>query len=240
MPLAPDPSTVPVSLNGQIPGSWDPLVLPIDKPRGLTSFDVIRRLRRVSPIRKIGHAGTLDPLATGLLICLCGKATRLMNTYLEQPKTYTGTMRLGESTASYDSETEVVIRRDASHVLLEDLEKVRKTFIGEIRQTTPPYSAVKVGGERLYRKARRGEKVMLPERIVQIYRLDITEVTGQDVRFEVECSKGTYIRSLAHEMGEALSVGAHLIALRRTAIGSMNVDSAWKLDDFLAASQGKP
>ena len=237
MALAPDPSTVPVCSRGSYPVSWDPLVLPIDKPGGITSFDVIRKLRRISPIRKIGHAGTLDPMATGLLICLSGKATKLMNHFMEQRKIYTGTIRLGESTPSYDAETEVDVKRDASLVKDSDIESLLPIFTGDITQTTPSYSAVKVEGERLYKKARRGERVTLPTRDVTVYGFEITDRDGSDISFEIECSKGTYIRSIAHEFGEELQVGGHLVELRRTRIGSVCVEDAWNVEDLVSARE---
>ena len=235
MAIAPDPDSVPISTNGSPIQSWDPLVMLIDKPKGLTSFDVIRRLRRVSPIRKIGHAGTLDPMATGLLICLSGRATKLMNHFMGQTKVYTGTIRLGETTASYDAETEVDVRVDASHLSDNDLSEASLEFVGDITQFTPPYSAVKVKGERLYKKARRGEVVPTPPRQVSIHRFELNKKADNDVEFEVECSSGTYIRSLAHEFGARLGVGAHLVALRRTQSGSFSADDAWQLDDLLKA-----
>lgn len=214
----------------ELPGSWDNVVLPVDKPAGWTSFDIIRRLRKLTRLRRIGHAGTLDPMATGLLICLLGKATRQMTKWLEAPKTYTGAMRLGETTASYDADTEVLETRDWRHITSEDLERAKSQFIGEIVQLPPMYSAVKVGGERLYKKARRGESIERPPRHVSVYSFDITDVRGQDVSFVIRCSKGTYIRSLAHDFGQRLGVGAHLVALRRTAIGDLDVRDAWTID----------
>ena len=233
MALAPDPKQVPVSVNKTEIESWDPLVLLIDKPKGLTSFDVIRRLRRISPIRKIGHAGTLDPMATGLLICLSGKATRLMTHFMGQTKVYTGVIRLGETTPSFDAETEVDSRTDASHISQEMMEDAKTSFVGDITQYTPVYSAVKVEGERLYKKARRGEKVQTPPRQVSISRFDLGVKSGSDVPFEVECSSGTYIRSLAHEFGQLLGVGGHLVELRRTRSGEFDAGSAWDLDVLL-------
>lgn len=216
-----------------LPDCFEQAVLPVDKPAGWTSFDVIRKLRRVLGVRKMGHAGTLDPMATGLLIILVGRATKLMERFMQLPKAYDGTMRLGETTPSYDAESEVAERCDTSHLADADLERARKLFLGTIRQQAPAYSAVKVGGERLYKKARRGEDVAPPIRIVDI---DLFKLTGRDdadVSFVVDCSKGTYIRSLAHDFGRELGVGAHLIALRRTAIGPYSVEDAWTIDQLI-------
>src|SRR5690606_4501607 len=135
-------------------------------------------------------------------------------------------------TASYDAEAPVTQTVDASHITADELDRARRQFIGTIRQTTPPYSAVKVDGERLYRKARRGEKVTAPERMVSVYSFDIMGRDGDDVSFAVHCSKGTYIRSLAHELGQHLGVGAHLRSLRRTRIGPVSVDDAWTIDEL--------
>ena len=210
-----------------LPGSWERAVLLVDKPAGWTSFDVIRRLRRVLPVRKIGHAGTLDPMATGLLICLVGRATKLMEAFMGMPKEYTGTLRLGEVTPSYDADTEVSERRDWRHLTDADLEAARLRFVGDIEQRPPIYSAVKVEGERLYKKARRGETMETPPRRVSVTAFELTGRDGADVSFLVRCSKGTYVRSLAHDFGAVLGVGAHLVALRRTAIGPYRVDRAW-------------
>lgn len=184
----------------------------------------------------MGHAGTLDPMATGLLIILVGRTTKLMNRFMNLDKVYEGVLRLGEVTPSYDAETEVAERRDWSAVTADGIEEARRQFLGSIEQTTPAYSAVKVGGERLYKKARRGESIDLPPRQVTIDSFEITGRDGQDVSFTVRCSKGTYIRSLAHEFGQALGVGAHLVALRRTAIGPFSVEEAWSLPELEEAA----
>lgn len=202
----------------------------IDKPLGLTSFDVIERVRASTGVKKVGHAGTLDPLATGLLIVLVARpATRLQEAFTHLPKTYEGTMRLGARTPSHDAETEVTDRSDVSSLTRGDIEAVRDQFTGEIQQVPPMHSAVKVNGERLYKKARRGETVERPPRQVRIDSFEILEWTRPDLRFRVSCSKGTYVRSLARDLGETLDVGAHLSALRRTQIGSYAVSSAWPL-----------
>ncbi len=214
-----------------LPSPGESAILLVDKPHGLSSFGVIRRLRPILGTKKIGHAGTLDPAATGLLICLIGRqATRLQDQFMGLPKTYTGTVRLGQITETYDAEGEVVETRDASHVTDADIDAARQAFLGEIEQRPPMYSAVKVEGERLYKKARRGETIERIARPVTVYRFDLTERRGDDVDFIVECSKGTYVRTLAHDLGGNLGVGAHLAALRRTAIGPFTVEEAWTLE----------
>lgn len=227
-----------VCLPPELPESMDRVVLPVDKPKGWTSFDVLRRLKRVLGVRKMGHAGTLDPLATGLLIVLAGKATKLQDRFLNLEKEYEGVLRLGEVTPSFDSETEVVQRNDWTIVTDEALDRIRSGFIGSIVQQTPAYSAVKVGGERLYKKARRGEEVAAPSRVVTIEEFTLTDRDGPDVSFRVRCSKGTYIRSLVHELGMAVDVGAHLVALRRTAIGRFSIDDAWQVSEIESAVAG--
>lgn len=217
-----------------LPSQFERVVFPVDKPQWDTSFDVVRTLRRLTEA-KVGHAGTLDPMATGLLILLVGRATKLMEAFMNLPKTYRGTLRLGEVTPSYDTETDVVERSAWRHLTEDDLDAAREPFLGTITQRPPMHSAVKVKGERLYKKARRGETVKRPPRQVRIDAFDLVARDGADVTFRVECSKGTYIRSLAHDYGQTLGVGAHLVALRRTAIGPYHVDAAWSLDALTAA-----
>jgi tRNA pseudouridine55 synthase len=207
----------------------------VDKPHGLTSFDVVARVRRALGESRVGHAGTLDPMATGLLVILVGReATRQQDRFMALPKVYTGTLRLGETTPSYDAESAVERRVDASAVTDGELAAAAAALTGEIEQRPPMYSAVKVGGERLYRKARRGEDVEVAPRPTTVYAFDLTGRRGADVDFRIECSKGTYVRSLAHDLGQALGVGAHLVALRREAIGPFTAEEAWKLDDMMA------
>ena len=215
----------------EVPDTFDEAVFLIDKPLGQTSFDVVKTMRRLTEA-KVGHAGTLDPLATGLLIILVGRATKRMESFMGLPKIYEGTLRLGETTPSYDRETEVDERRTWQHVTDEMLEAAREPFLGYIEQLPPMYSAVKVRGERLYKKARRGEKVKRPPRQVRVDAFEIVDRDEQDVTFRVECSKGTYIRSLAHDFGQELGVGAHLTGLRRTAIGPYQAADAWTLEDL--------
>jgi tRNA pseudouridine55 synthase len=226
----PDSSGLRAVTNADAIPAGEGYALLVDKPPGLTSFAVVRRLRRALGQKKVGHAGTLDPMATGLLIVLVGRAaTRQQARFMGLPKAYTGTIRLGEATTTYDAEGEVTARRDASHVTDADLERARQQFVGEILQRPPAFSAIKRGGERLYAKARRGEDVEVEPRPVTVYAFELTARRGADVDFRVACSKGFYVRSLAHDFGEALGVGAHLAALRRTAIGPFWVEEAFPL-----------
>lgn len=216
----------------ELPTSFeDGAVLLIDKPKGPTSHDVVQKVRRCFEVKKVGHAGTLDPMATGLLVVLVGRpATRLQEAFLHLPKTYEGTVRLGETTRSHDVETEVVDRCDPSSVTREAIEDALSNFRGTIEQIPPMYSAVKVGGERLYKKARRGETVDRPPRQVSVYAFEVTNWNSPEVSFRVECSKGTYIRSLARDLGKTLGVGGHLVSLRRRSIGSYSAEEAWSMD----------
>ena len=219
------------------PAQLDEVVLPVDKPQGWTSFDIVKKMRGMLRVKKIGHAGTLDPMATGLLICLVGKATKRMESFMLLEKTYTGVVRLGETTPSYDAETEVSQRIPATGVTDSDIAGAAQSFVGTIEQVPPMYSAIKVGGERLYKKARRGETIARKARFVSIYRFDVTGRDGADVAFKVRCSKGTYIRTLAHDIGQKLGVGGHLVALRRTAIGPISVEDAWSVDALSDAAR---
>jgi tRNA pseudouridine55 synthase len=203
----------------------------VDKPSGPTSFDIVETVRDGTGEKKVGHAGTLDPMATGLLIVLVSRsATRLQAAFMHLPKRYEGTMRLGERTASHDAETPVEERTDASGVTRDAIAAAREQFTGLINQVPPMYSAVKVDGERLYEKARRGEEVERPPRQVRVHEFDLLDWTPPDLRFSVACSKGTYVRSLARDLGDELGVGAHLTALRRVEIGAYAVSDAWSLD----------
>ena len=214
----------------EISENFHATVLPVDKPAGWTSFRVVKKVRWLTKVKKVGHAGTLDPMATGLLICLVGKATKQMETFMHLPKTYEGVIRLGEKTPSYDAETEVFDRVDVEHLSDQEIRTTCNAFMGEIEQVPPMYSALKVGGERLYKKARRGEVIERKVRPVTITAFEIEPRIGRDVTFRISCSKGTYIRSIAHDVGDALGVGGHLVALRRTAIGDFSVDSAWSVE----------
>lgn len=217
----------------------------VDKPGGMSSFGVVKKVRWALGVKKVGHAGTLDPMATGLLVVLVGRgATRQQDRFMGLPKTYTGTIRLGETTPSYDAETPVETRTDASGLAEHDIKAIRQSFTGELEQVPPIYSAIKKGGERLYKKARRGETaetVELPPRHVTVYALDWTDIRRAggvvDVDFRVESSKGFYVRSLAHDVGAALGVGGHLTALRRESIGPFSVEEAFGLEAFERAKE---
>ena len=207
-------------------------VLLIDKPLNWTSFQVVNKIRWLIKQQfgikkiKVGHAGTLDPLATGLLILCTGKLTKKMETYQAQVKEYTGTITLGTTTPSYDLESEVDQTFDISGITEEDILQNTQHFIGEIQQQPPIFSALKKDGKRLYEYAREGEKVEIPKRIITISEFEITKIDVPNIEFRAVCSKGTYIRSLAHDFGKSLNNGAHLSALRRTKIGGFSVEDA--------------
>jgi tRNA pseudouridine55 synthase len=208
-------------------------VLLIDKPLNWTSFDVVKKLKFALKVKKIGHAGTLDPLATGLLILCTGKMTKSIEQYQAQEKEYTGEFTLGYTTPSYDLETEPEFQSDPRHIKAEDLKHTTQLFLGEIKQTPPIFSAVKTGGKRAYSLAREGKEVKLKSRVVTIRKFEITGFEENKVSFRVCCSKGTYIRSLAYDFGEKLGVGAYLSALRRTKIGDFSVEEAENLNEFV-------
>lgn len=218
-------------------------VLLIDKPLTWTSFQVVNKvrwlIRKEFGIKKIkvGHAGTLDPLATGLLILCTGKFTKQIESYQAQHKEYTGTITLGATTPSYDLETEVDQEFEIANISEENIKVATQQFVGDIMQQPPVFSALKKEGKRLYEYARAGETVEIPKRAVHISAFEITNIDLPNVEFRVACSKGTYIRSLAHDFGKALDNGGHLSALRRTKIGDFNVQDAMKMDDFIAHFQ---
>ncbi|OUR98281.1 tRNA pseudouridine(55) synthase TruB [Flavobacteriales bacterium 33_180_T64] len=215
-------------------------VLLIDKPLTWTSFQAVNKLRweirQAFNIKKIkvGHAGTLDPLATGLLIICTGKMTKQINTFQGQDKEYTGTFILGSTTPSYDLETEIDQTFPTAHISETLINNATAQFIGDIEQYPPIFSALKKEGKRLYEYARAGEKVEIKARTIQISEFEITKIDNNTIAFRVVCSKGTYIRSLAHDFGKALNSGAHLSALRRTKIGDFDVKNAVSPEDFIA------
>lgn len=210
-------------------------LLLVNKPYQWTSFDVVGKLRNsFKPLKlKVGHAGTLDPLATGLLIICTGKMTKQIDTFQAEEKEYTGTMVLGATTPSYDMETEPDKNFDISQLTEEMLRNNCGQFTGDIQQYPPAHSAIKVDGERLYEKARRGEEVELKLRNVTITEFELTRVELPEIDFRVVCSKGTYIRSLVNDFGAALNNGAYLSKLRRTRSGNFRIEDAWEVMELV-------
>jgi tRNA pseudouridine55 synthase len=210
-------------------------LLLINKPYRWTSFDIVGKVRNAfKPLKlKVGHAGTLDPLATGLLIVCTGKMTKQIDTFQAEEKEYTGTMTLGATTPSYDLETEVDQTFDITHLDEKYLKDACHQFMGAIQQFPPAHSAIKVNGERLYEKARRGEEVELKARNVAITEFELTRIALPEVDFRVVCSKGTYIRSLVNDFGKAVNSGAYLSRLRRTRSGSFRIQDAWEVMELV-------
>jgi tRNA pseudouridine55 synthase len=215
-------------------------VLVVDKPVGLTSHDVVQIIRRGTGIRRAGHTGTLDPRASGVLVVLIGPAVRLSEFVSAEDKRYQATIHLGSSTDTYDAEMAANGPEVEVNVSREEFAELLTHYIGEIEQTPPPYSAVKVQGKRAYEMARRGEEVNLEPRIIQVHSLELLEWAIPEVVIDVHCSSGTYVRSLAHDIGEELGVGAHLVGLRRTKSGRFTLRDAVSLrrlrDDFEAGT----
>jgi tRNA pseudouridine55 synthase len=207
-------------------------VLLVDKPSGLTSHDVVDRIRAASGIRRVGHTGTLDPAATGLLIVCLGQATRLSEHLTGLSKSYEGVMRLGITTDSYDLDCSTSEEQDVPELKVEEIQAVCDQFTGQIEQIPPMVSAVKVGGERLYKKARKGEVVERKPRSVNVSEFAVLQFDSPDVRLRVSCSTGTYVRSLCHEVGLKLGCGAALASLRRTHVGRHSVLDAHEVDVF--------
>ncbi len=201
-------------------------IILVDKPHGWTSFQAVKKVKYGIKAKKIGHAGTLDPLATGLLILCTGKMTKQIESIQVQSKEYTGTFVLGATTPSVDLETEINQTYPIEHITLEKIEACKQSFIGEINQVPPLFSAIKINGQRAYDIARKGGEAEIKSRVVHIYDFKITRIELPEVDFLVSCSKGTYIRSLARDFGEKLNSGAYLTNLRRTAIGDYRVEDA--------------
>ena len=224
------PETAEEFLSGQI--------FLIDKPLGWTSFDLVKKVKNLIRTKynlkkiKVGHAGTLDPLATGLLIVCTGKFTKRISEIQGQIKIYTGEITLGGTTASYDLETEIDTRYQISHITKRLMQDIALLFTGEIDQKPPIFSALKRDGERLYEKARRGESIEIEAMKVSVHSFEITAIEMPKISFEIKCSKGTYIRSIAHDFGAALDSGAHLSKLCRTAIGDYKLKNALDIISF--------
>lgn len=209
----------------------------LDKPSGMTSHDAVSAVRRVFGQREVGHAGTLDPMATGLLVLGLGDATRLLRFVEGAHKRYLATVRLGISTTTFDAEGEVTETRAVDPPSLSAVQAALRGLTGNIQQRVPAYSAIKVGGERLYAKARRGEEVLAPIRSIEVHALELLELRGLDLDLDLLVSKGTYVRSLAVDLGLALSAPAHLSRLRRTEIGQFRVSQAHPLDELRGAPE---
>ena len=201
-------------------------ILLVDKPQGFTSHDVVAKCRKIFQIKKVGHAGTLDPLATGLLIICVGKKTKEISSYMGLNKQYIAEITFGGTTPSYDLESEINESFNTAHIDRAAIESVLPEFLGTIQQYPPIFSAIKQGGVRIYEKARAGEEVRVDPREIMIHSLDIISFQGNKLVLQVDCGKGTYIRSLAHDLGKALHSGAHLSGLRRTKIGSFTAEGA--------------
>ncbi|WP_118193916.1 tRNA pseudouridine(55) synthase TruB [Albibacterium indicum] len=210
-------------------------ILLVDKPLRWTSFDVVGKIRNtIKPLKvKVGHAGTLDPLATGLLVLCTGKKTKTIDLLQAQEKEYIGTIYLGATTPSYDLETEIDQRFDINNITDTKIYEAAQQFVGEVQQYPPSHSAIKIGGERLYEKARRGEEVERRPRTVNIHSFEITDIALPLISFKVICSKGTYIRSLANDLGRALHSGAYLHSLRRTRSGEFSVEDAYEVQELV-------
>lgn len=212
--------------------------IPFDKPKGWTSFDVVAkvrdRLKRHYGLKKlkVGHAGTLDPMATGLLVLCCGPMTRSVHRFQDAEKEYVATVRLGEGTPSHDAETQVERMEPVDHITQEQVERALKTFEGETEQKPPAYSALRVNGKRAYEEARKGKDPKLEARRVRIEEIRLESLSLPEADIRIRCGKGTYIRSIARDLGETLGTSAHLTALRRTRIGEQHIDEAWTLQDL--------
>lgn len=217
----------------------------IDKPYGRTSFDVVYRFRnllsRALGVKrmKVGHAGTLDPLATGVVVLCTGKYTKRIEEVQQFHKVYYATLKLGETTPSYDLEKEVDATYPTEHITEEMVREVLEHFVGEIKQVPPLFSAVKVEGQRAYHLARKGKEVALTAKVIRIEEIELLSFEMPYLEIRVKCGKGTYIRSLARDIGEALQSGAHLTALRRTEVGEFRVEEAIKEEDFETFIQGQ-
>ncbi len=204
----------------------------IDKRAGFTSFNVVSKIRRATGVKKVGHAGTLDPFATGLLILCTGKKTKEIYKYQDLHKTYSGVISIGKRTPSMDTETDFFDEKSFDGITDDQIELVRKSFLGEIEQVVPMFSAVKHKGKALYKYARKGQEIKRDPRKTTIYNFEIEKIELPDIYFRISCSKGTYIRVIADDFGQKLGCGAYLKELRREAIGEYNVENAVNVDQF--------
>jgi tRNA pseudouridine55 synthase len=208
-------------------------VILIDKDYRWTSFDVVKKIRNTIGIKKVGHAGTLDPLATGLLIVCTGKKTKEIQNFQNLEKEYTGHFYLGATRRSHDKETEIDERSSIEGLTIEKIFNIADAFLGKIKQKPPSFSAIRQGGKRLYEFARQGEKVRVDSREVEVFKFEITDINLPSVSFLLRCSKGFYVRSLARDFGKALGCGAYLDSLRRTSIGTYTIEQANTIQEFV-------
>ncbi len=215
-------------------------LLLVDKPAGLTSHDVVERVRKATGVQKIGHTGTLDPMATGLLVLCCGRAARLQGFFTGLPKAYEGVIALGRATTTYDREGETTAESlEELGYSAEEIERAAGAFRGEFEQLPPPYSAKKVGGRKFYEMARKGQEVPQAPKKVRVTAFELGPLEGRQIRFHLACSSGTYVRSIAHDLGRALGCGAHLSSLRRTRVGDFDVRDAVGLEAFESMEEGR-
>lgn len=214
------------------PALEDGRMILIKKELRWTSFDVVKKIRNLVRIKKVGHAGTLDPLATGLLIVCMGKMTKQINQFMNLEKEYTGTMVLGKTTPSVDLETEIDNETSIKHITVEDVINTVEKFTGNLMQIPPIYSALKKDGEPMYKKARKGEYIKIEPRLVESKEFEITEINFPYIQFRLVCSKGFYVRSLVRDFGESLGVGAYMSSLERTRIGDFKIEDAQSIDEF--------
>lgn len=210
-------------------------ILLVDKPGGMTSHDVVNRIRRIFQMKKVGHAGTLDPMATGLMILLVGKATKVSQYLISLPKTYEGRARFGETTDTQDADGDIIERRPVPEGLTADaLRESMRSFLGDQYQTPPMFSAKKIKGVPLYKLARKGKEVEREARVIHVASFELLRFESPELEFRLHCSKGTYVRTILHDLGEKLGCGAHLTALRRTRIDQFEVADAATLETLEA------
>lgn len=212
-------------------------IIVVDKPKGWTSFDVCAKLRNLTRTKKVGHSGTLDPMATGVLVLFLGKATKAIQNYVAADKEYEGEMTLGVRTDTMDAEGKVVMTNDKfqnSNKI--QIEEIFKRYMGKQKQKPPMFSAKKINGKKLYELARKGIEIDRPDKDIKIHNLDLLEIYDDKIRFKVKCSKGTYVRVLVNDIGDDLGCGAHLSALRRTAAGELKIEQAHTMDQIITLS----
>ncbi len=217
----------------------DPLsgVLLVDKPMGPTSHDIVHRIRKNFQIKKVGHGGTLDPMATGLLIILLGKGTKLSDRFMGSDKIYEGTLRLGVTTDSQDAQGEVISESDPSYITEDMVRDEMNKLLGDSFQLPPMVSAIKIKGVPLYKHARKGKEVERKQRFIHLYKFQLLHFENPDAEFVVKCSKGTYVRTLCHDIGQNLGCGAHLARLRRTRSGKLDIENALTMDKIMKMSR---